>query len=81
MLCLSADMESDPFRRALTRLETAIGRLEGAATALTVTAPSASDASGDARLALLEQRHARLRAGATDALARLDRLIGAQADR
>jgi hypothetical protein len=80
MLCLSADMESDPFRRALTRLETAIARVERAAASLPPAAPSTDPMPGDERLALLERRHARLRAGASDALARLDRLIGAQGE-
>jgi hypothetical protein len=81
MLCLSADMESDPFRRALTRLDTAVARLERAASALPPASPAPDAGGSGERLAQLEQRHARLRAGATDALARLDRLIGAQGER
>jgi hypothetical protein len=70
-------MESEPFRRALTRLEAAVARLETAAAALPAAAPGDRGRT-DTRLAALEARHARLRAGATDALDRLDRLIGAQ---
>lgn len=66
-------MESDPFRRALTRLEAAIARVEIAASTRSPAPPPTDD-----RLIALEARHARLRAGATDALARLDRLIDTQ---
>ena len=59
-------MQNDPFRQALGHLEEAISRLEQVAQA---PAP-------DARLAALAQRHDRLRAGATAAIARLDQLIG-----
>ena len=52
-------------------LEAAIERVERVAT------PSSSGAP-DGRLAALEARHRKLRDGATDALARLDRLIGGQ---
>jgi len=65
MLCRRGDMQNDPFHQALGQLEAAIDRLETVARA---PAP-------DARLAALEQRHHRLRTGATEALARLDRLI------
>jgi hypothetical protein len=65
-------MESDPFRRALARLDAAIARAETAVSALAPAQPKTDD-----RFVALEARHARLRAGATDALARLDRLIDA----
>jgi hypothetical protein len=64
-------MESQRFQQALGRLEAAIERVERVAT------PSSSGAP-DGRLAALEARHRKLRDGATDALARLDRLIGGQ---
>jgi hypothetical protein len=65
------DMESDRIAHALTRLASAIDRLEAA-----TRSPPA-----DPRLAALEaleERHRRLRDGASEALARLDRLIAAQ---
>ena len=62
-------MESERFKQALGRLEAAIDRLDKIA-----HVPTA-----DARLAALEQRHGKLRAGASDALTRLDRLIDAAA--
>jgi len=68
VLCQCMTMESEHFQRALGRLEAAVERLEQAA------GPIAAG-SGDARLAALQARHARLRDGATQALARLDRLI------
>ncbi|PXA87559.1 hypothetical protein DMC47_31655 [Nostoc sp. 3335mG] len=61
-------MESEHFQRALGRLEAAVERVERAAGNLPT-------GSGDARLAALEARHAKLKDGATQALARLDRLI------
>jgi hypothetical protein len=64
-------MESQRFQQALGRLEAAIERVER------VAAPSFPDAPDD-RLAALEARHRKLRDGATDALAHLDRLIGGQ---
>jgi len=64
-------MESEHFQRALGRLEAAVERVERAAGTL----PTGSD---DTRLSELEARHRKLRDGATDALARLDRLIGGQ---
>jgi hypothetical protein len=64
-------MESEHFQRALGRLEAAVERLERAA-------GNVSAGSGDTRLAALEARHRTLREGATEALARLDRLIGGQ---
>ena len=66
MLCRDTDMQNDPFQQALGHLEAAIDRLEGVAKA----------APPDARLAALEARYDRLRDGAAEALARLDRLIG-----
>jgi len=60
-------MGSERIQQAFGRLEAAIARLEGLA-----VAPPA-----DAGLAALEERHRKLRDGASDALARLDRLIGA----
>jgi hypothetical protein len=62
-------MESEPFHQALRHLEDAVARLERVARA----------AAPDARLAALEERHRRLREGATAALERLDRLIGSAA--
>jgi hypothetical protein len=64
-------MESEHFQRALGRLEAAVERLERAA-------GNAPGGSGDTSLAVLEARHRKLRDGATEALARLDRLIGGQ---
>ena len=64
-------MESEHFQRALGRLEAAVKRLERAAS-------HAPAGSGDTRLAALEARHRKLRDGASEALARLDRLIGGQ---
>jgi hypothetical protein len=64
-------MESQRFQQALGRLEAAIERVERVATPSSPGAP-------DERLAALEARHRKLRDGATDALARLDRLIGGQ---
>ncbi len=64
-------MESQRFQQALGRLEAAIERVERVATPSSPGAP-------DSRLAVLEARHRKLRDGATDALARLDRLIGGQ---
>jgi hypothetical protein len=58
-------MESEHFTQALGRIEAAIERLEQAN-----PAPAA-----DTRLAALEERHRALRAGTSEALARLDRLI------
>ena len=66
MLCPGTDMHDDPFHQALGHLEAALDRLEAVA-----RAPAT-----EARLAALEQRHTRLRDGAAEALARLDRLIG-----
>jgi hypothetical protein len=71
MLCPDTNMQNDPFHQALGHLEAAIDRLETVARA---PAP-------DARLAALEQRHTRLRDGAAEALARLDRLIGSAVPR
>lgn len=66
-------MESEHFQRALRRLEAAVERLERAARpSSSVSSPSTGD---DARLVALEARHRKLRDGATQALARLDRLI------
>jgi hypothetical protein len=59
-------MNSAPFLQALGHLEAAVTRLERAARA----------AGSDTRLADLEERHRRLRDGASAALERLDRLIG-----
>ncbi|MBA2933248.1 hypothetical protein HZF05_03985 [Sphingomonas sp. CGMCC 1.13654] len=64
-------MESEHFQRALGRLEAAVERVERAT-------GNVSTGSDDARLAALESRHRKLRDGATEALARLDRLIGGQ---
>jgi hypothetical protein len=64
-------MESEHFQRALGRLEAAVERLER------IAVPPAAG-SADPRLAALEARHRKLREGATEALARLDRLIGGQ---
>ena len=64
-------MESEHFQRALGRLEAAVERVERAAGNL----PAGSD---DARLTALEARHAKLKDGAAQALARLDRLIEGQ---
>ncbi|WP_454882654.1 hypothetical protein [Sphingomonas oryzagri] len=64
-------MESEHFQRALGRLEAAVEHVERAAG----NAPAGSE---DARLAELENRHRKLRDGASEALARLDRLIGGQ---
>ena len=61
-------MPNARFALALSRLEAAIARVED------VAVPPTPDASA-AELAALAERHARLRAGATEALARLDRLI------
>lgn len=63
--------ESEHFQRALGRLEAAVERVERAAAPL----PAGSE---DTRLAALEARHAKLRDGAAQALARLDRLIEGQ---
>ena len=63
----SIDMESERFYQALSRLETAIARLESAARA----------AAPDGRLAELEESHRKLREGASEALSRLDQLIAA----
>ena len=60
-------MESERFKQALSRLEAAIDRVEVAL----------RDPAADARLAVLEERHRKLRDGTTEALARLDRLIDA----
>ncbi len=62
-------MESERFQQAMGRLEAAVARVERAA------ALASPAASGDDRLAALEARHRKLRDGASDALARLDRLI------
>ena len=59
-------MTNDPFHAALGHLEQAIDRLDAVARA---PAP-------DERLAALQARYDRLREGAGEALARLDRLIG-----
>jgi hypothetical protein len=64
-------VESEHFQRALGRLEAAVERLER-------IEPVPAPGSGDHRLAALEARHRKLREGATEALARLDRLIGGQ---
>lgn len=66
-------MESEHFQRALGRLEAAVERLERVARP--PSAPGAAPAGDDGRLAALEARHAKLRDGAAQALARLDRLI------
>ena len=58
-------MENERFKQALSRIEAAIDRIEQA-----IQAPVP-----DARLATLEERHRKLREGAGEALARLDRLI------
>ncbi len=71
MLCPCTDMQDDPLQQALSQLEAAIDRLDS------VARPAASDA----RLAAIEARHNRLRDGAAEALARLDRLIGTAAPR
>ncbi len=63
-------MGSERFNQAIGRLETAIERLESLA-----STPSADGSL--AALNALEERHRRLREGTSDALARLDRLIGA----
>ncbi|HEY0315855.1 MAG TPA: hypothetical protein VGC28_06275 [Sphingomonas sp.] len=55
-----------------------MGRLEAAVERLERIAPVPAPGSGDQRLAALEARHRKLREGATEALARLDRLIGGQ---
>lgn len=60
-------MESERYMQALSRLETAIARLERAA----------REPAPDGRMAALEQRHRTLREGASEALARLDMLIAA----
>jgi hypothetical protein len=60
-------MESERFQQALRRLEAAVERLE--------RLPATPVAPSDGRLAALEARHRKLRDGATEALARLDRLI------
>jgi hypothetical protein len=65
MLCRAVDMQDDPFPQALSQLAAAVDRLEAVAQ---TPAP-------DARLALLQARHDRLREAAAAALARLDRLI------
>jgi hypothetical protein len=65
------NMTNERFTDALCRLEAAAVRLE----AIAVMPPVAS---GDERLADLEERHRKLRAGTADALARLDRLIATQ---
>lgn len=73
VLCRGMSMESEHFQRALRRLEAAVERLERAARpSSSVSSPSTGD---DARLVALEARHRKLRDGATQALARLDRLI------
>lgn len=64
-------MESEHFQRALGRLEAAVERVERALGNL----PTGLD---DTRLVELEARHAKLKDGATQALARLDRLIEGQ---
>ncbi len=65
LLCLFSIMESERFKQALGRIEAAIDRLERAA----------RPPVPDARLAVLEERHRKLREGTGEALARLDRLI------
>jgi hypothetical protein len=60
-------MESERFQEALRRLEAAVERLE--------RLPAAPATPPDSRLTALEARHRKLRDGATEALARLDRLI------
>ncbi|HEY0270968.1 MAG TPA: hypothetical protein VGC10_08275 [Sphingomonas sp.] len=55
---------------ALSRLEAALARLEAVAT-------SPAGGADAAEFAALAERHRKLRAGATEALGRLDRLIGA----
>jgi hypothetical protein len=73
VLCRCTMMESELFQRALGRLEAAVERVERAAGTLpTGPAPAGPDGT---RLAALEARHAKLREGASQALARLDRLI------
>ena len=58
-------MESQRYMQALSRLETAIARLEAIA----------RQPATDGKLAELEKRHRQLRDGTSEALARLDALI------
>jgi hypothetical protein len=63
-------MPTARFTLALSRLEAALARVDAAAK------PRAPGADA-AEFAALAERHRKLRDGATEALARLDRLIGA----
>ncbi len=59
------------------RLTTALSRLEAALTRVEAAARAPTPGADAAALAALAERHDRLRAGAAEALERLDRLIGA----
>ncbi|WBO23624.1 hypothetical protein [Sphingomonas abietis] len=71
-------MESQRFQQALARIEAAIERVAEAVASPAASAPLPANGADDGRLAALEARHRKLHDGATDALARLDRLIEGQ---
>jgi hypothetical protein len=59
------------------RLTLAVSRLEAALSRLEAVARPADPGADAAEFAMLAERHRKLREGATEALVRLDRLIGA----
>jgi hypothetical protein len=65
-------MDQDSLENAILRLDAAVTRAEAAFAARPACAPAAPAPAADADLA---ERHAALRAGTAEALARLDRLI------